>query len=192
MDFTLFENVYGHRLRHEDGFEAFCQAHTAVNVLPGTLLLKAGRIAGEFYLVEKGMFRSYLYDYQGNEVTTEFYGPNDILIESFSLFHRQASKENFQAVTAGTVWKISYADFERYLQQLEGLREWGRSWSTEQLFRLKKRSIESLTVSATERYLLLLKDRPQVVRHCPLKYIASYLGITDSSLSRIRKEIAGA
>lgn len=169
MHTFVFERVYGDRLLKGKDHEEFCRAHTKVDVVQGTLLLRAGKIASEFYLVESGMFRSYLYDYNGNEVTTEFYGPNDILIESFSLFHRQASKENFQAITAGTVWKIRYSDFESFLQQLEGLREWGRSWSTEQLFRLKKRSIESLTVSATERYLHLLKDRPEVVRHCPLK-----------------------
>jgi hypothetical protein len=47
-----------------------------------------------------------------------------------------------------------------------------------------------LTKSATERYLILLNNRPQVINQAPLKYIASFLGITDTSLSRIRKEIS--
>ncbi|MGF7076108.1 Crp/Fnr family transcriptional regulator [Mucilaginibacter sp. 3215] len=161
-------------------------------MIQGTSLLKAGKIAREFYLIENGVFRSCLYNYDGNEVTIEFYCQNDILIESFSLSHRMASKENFQAVTNGTVRKIEYIIFEQFLYKMEGLREWGRIWSTNQLYLLKQRSIDSLTITATERYLNLIKDRPEIVRHCPLKYIASYLGITDTSLSRIRKEITTA
>ncbi|WP_374166073.1 Crp/Fnr family transcriptional regulator [Arcticibacter sp. MXS-1] len=189
MDQSIFERVYGNSVLKGEDYEEFCTMHTKVDVARGALLLKAGKIASEFYLIESGLFRSYLYDYDGNEVTTEFYGSNDILIESFSLFHRIASKENFQAVSDGTVWKIKYSDFQQFLHKLEGLREWGRIWSTNQLFLLKQRSINSLTLAAAERYLGLIKDRPEVIRHSPLKYIASYLGITDTSLSRIRKEI---
>lgn len=192
MDPSVFQKIYNTPLLRGKDFQEFCDAHTEVEVQQGTVLLRSGKIAEEFYLIENGVFRSYLYNYEGNEITTDFYCRNDILIESFSLFHRIASKENFQAVTDGTVWKINYADFERFLHKLEGLREWGRIWSTQQLFLLKKRSIDTLTMTATERYLNLIKDRPEVVRHCPLKYIASYLGITDTSLSRIRKEIVTA
>ena len=190
METPIFQTIYGdHLLKSKDSRE-FCKAHTRVELPQGTLLLKAGKIAKEFYLIEKGVFRSYLYDYDGNEITTEYYCQNDILIESFSLFHRLASKENFQAVTNGTVWKIEYDIFQQFLNKVEGLREWGRIWSTNQLYILKQRSIESITVTATERYIRLVKDRPEIIKHCPLKYIASYLGITDTSLSRIRKEIA--
>ncbi|MDO5524244.1 MAG: cyclic nucleotide-binding protein, partial [Bacteroidia bacterium] len=58
-----------------------------------------------------------------------------------------------------------------------------------ELFRFKQRSIEMIAESATERYLKLIKEKPQVIRQAPLKYIATYLGVTDTSLSRIRKEI---
>lgn len=53
-------------------------------------------------------------------------------------------------------------------------------------------SINMLTMNATDRYLNLLKERPQIIQQSPLKHIASYLGITDTSLSRIRKEIVTA
>jgi len=60
---------------------------------------------------------------------------------------------------------------------------------SQQLFIYKQRSIEMFTLSATKRYLNLLQQKPQVVQFAPLKQIASYLGVTDTSLSRIRKEI---
>jgi len=98
-------------------------------------------------VIEKGLFRSFLYDYNGNEITVEFYCPKEILIESFSLFRRIPSKETYQAISDGTVWKIEYDAFQDLLQRVEGFREWGRTWATNQLFVLKQRSIDILTIS---------------------------------------------
>lgn len=54
---------------------------------------------------------------------------------------------------------------------------------------MKQRSLDMITLSATKRYLNLMEQKPDVVRFAPLKQIASYLGVTDTSLSRIRKEL---
>ncbi len=60
--------------------------------------------------------------------------------------------------------------------------EWGRAWMSEQLFESKHRAVEMITENATTRYLKLIKEKPQVIRQAPLKQIASYLGVTDTSL----------
>jgi len=182
--------MYGHPLIRQEDYEQLARAHTRAEIPQGTLLLEIGKIAREFYLIEKGLFRSYLYDYNGNEITTGFYCADQILIESFSLFQRTPSRENFQAVSYGIAWKIGYDSFQQLLQKINGLREWGRTWATHQLSVLKQRSIDTLTLNATDRYLTLIKERPAIILHAPLKYIATYLGITDSSLSRIRREIS--
>lgn len=189
MEIDFFQTIYNHPLLKKEDYKEISKAHTKVEFSPGAMLLENGKIAKEFYVIEKGLFRSFLYDYNGNEITTEFYCPKEILIESFSLFQRIPSKENFQAISGGIVWKIGYDTFQELLHNVEGFREWGRTWATNQLFVLKQRSIDVLTISATDRYLNLVKERPQTIMQSPLKYIASYLGITDTSLSRIRKEI---
>lgn len=56
-------------------------------------------------------------------------------------------------------------------------------------FFMKQRSLDMVTLSATKRYLNLMEQKPDVVKFAPLKQIASYLGVTDTSLSRIRKEL---
>jgi CRP-like cAMP-binding protein len=190
MEIDLFRTTYSHPLLKKEDYEQIGRAHTKMELSPGTILLENGKIANAFYVIEKGLFRSFLYDYNGNEITVEFYSPKEILIESFSLFQRIPSKENYQAISDGTVWKIEYAVFQDLLQKVEGFREWGRTWATNQLFVLKQRSIDILTINATDRYLNLVRERPQIIIQSPLKYIASYLGITDTSLSRIRKEIS--
>ncbi|MBC9797877.1 Crp/Fnr family transcriptional regulator [Sinomicrobium weinanense] len=189
MKKDFFQTIYNSPHIGKTDYEEIAKAHSQMDVRSGSLLLEEGKIASEFYIIEKGLFRSFVYDYDGNEVTTEFYGPKELLIESFSLFHRSPSMENFQALSNGTVWKIEYQLFQQLLGKIEGLREWGRTWATSHLFIIKKRSIKMLTMNATDRYLNLLNERPQIIRQVPLKFIASYLGITDTSLSRIRKEI---
>jgi len=190
MELELFEKVYYNHLLTRDGYIKISKAHTRVEFEQGAMLLKAGKVSKEFWVIEKGLFRSFLYDYNGNEVTTEFYYDNEILIESFSLFQRTPSKENFQAVTDGIAWKIEYDVFKDLLNQITGFNEWGRVWATSQLFIQKQRSIDVVTLNATDRYLKLINEQPYIIQHSPLKYIASYLGVTDTSLSRIRKDIS--
>lgn len=192
MERDFFQTIYSSPYIHKKDYEEITNAHAKMEVEQGTILLKEGKIANEYYIIERGLFRSFVYDYNGNEVTTEFYCPKELLIESFSLFHRCPSMENFQTLTNGTVWKINYQTFQQLLNKIEGFREWGRTWATNHLFTMKKRSIHMLTMKATDRYLTLLKERPQIIQQAPLKQIASYLGITDTSLSRIRKEIVTA
>lgn len=166
------------------------QAHERIVLDSDTFLLRKGSVAQAFYVLEQGLVRSYLHNVAGDEVTTGFYCAPDIIIESFSLFQRVPAREHYQALSPGIAWKIEYAVFQQLLREMEGLREWGRNWATSQLLDCKLRAIESQTVTATGRYLKLVEERPDIVRISPLKYIASYLGITDTSLSRIRKEIA--
>lgn len=190
MEPGFFKTIYNHPSLKPADYELISNAHTKISFQQGAFLLQIGKTAHEFYIIEEGLFRSFLYDYNGNETTTGFYCANEILIESLSLFQRIPSKENFQAITDVVVWKIEYGVFKELLNKIEGLKEWGRTWATSQLFVLKQHSINLLTMSATDRYLELINKRPQILKHSPLKYIASYLGVTDTSLSRIRKEIA--
>lgn len=187
---TFFQTVYSHSFLKPDDYIRISRAHDRIEFSAGALLLEKGKIAYAFYIIEEGVVRSFLHDYNGNEVTTGFYCSHDVLIESFSLFHRAPSGEHFQALSPGVAWKIEYAVFQQLLQEIEGLREWGRNWATNELLICKLRAIEGLTVSATDRYLQLIRKRPEIIKSSPVKYIASYLGITDTSLSRIRKEIS--
>lgn len=186
----FFQVIYANKYFKPKDYELLVKAHNKIEVKQGTILLKEGKTAKEYYIIEKGLFRSFVYDYNGKEITTEFYCPKDLLIESFSLFHRSPSMETFQALNNGIIWKIEYKTFQQLLGEIEGFREWGRNWATQHLFTLKKRSLNMLTMNATDRYLNLLQEKPQIIQQAPLKQIASYLGITDTSLSRIRKEIA--
>ena len=185
----LFEAVYHHPLLKPTELKVIAEAHQQLNFLKGHLFLKEGVIANHYFIIEKGLCRSFVNDVTGTEVTIDFFGEHQILIDTSSLFQRKPSQENLQALTDGVAWKIDFDTFQKLFHSIEAYREWGRGWMSAQLFRAKQRQVDGITISATKRYLQLLEENPQVIKEAPLKYIASYLGITDTSLSRIRKEI---
>lgn len=187
----VFKAVYQHPLLSHDDLQQIASRHSREELEKGAVLLKKGRIADEYYLLESGLVRSWVHDYDGNEITTDFFTENEIVIVPTSLFQRIPSQETVLAVTDAVVWKISFGDFQELFHSIPGFTEWGRLWFTQQLFAMKQRSLEMITVTATNRYLKLMQEKPEIMQFVPLKQIASYLGITDTSLSRIRKEIAG-
>lgn len=143
-------------------------------------------------LPNNGLIRFYVNDFNGIEITTQFICENEIANEVSSLFQRIPSVQNIQAVTDAVVWKINFNDFQHLYHSMESIREWGREWMSSQLFQSQQRSIEMITQSASSRYLHLIEHRPQIVQQAPLKQIASYLGIADTSPSRIRKDLVSS
>ena len=152
--------------------------------------LSAGRICDEYFFLEKGFMRAFAIDTEGNEVTTDFYGGGQVLFEVSSFFGRTRSKENIQALTDCEGWYISYEQLNALFHGMPEFREFGRSVLVKGFAALKTRMLGMITETAEERYAQLLATNPAIFQHVPLKYIASYLGITDSSLSRIRKELS--
>lgn len=192
MNLEFFRSIYNSENLRLWELEKLAESHSKTNFSKGDLVLKKGQISNEYYLIEAGLFRSFVFDYSGREITTNFFGEKEILIEALSLFQRIASKEYIEALTDAVVWKIDFQKFQDLYHSIDAFDEWGRSWMSNELFDCKQRSVEMLTLSATERYLKLMEQRPDIFSQAPLKHIASFLGVTDSSLSRIRKEIVGS
>ncbi len=187
---SLFDAIYQYPSVSEAERTAIMEAHCRTTFERNQEILREGSRSNAYYLLEEGVARAFVHDRLGREITTQFFGPGTILIEEASLFQRTPTRSNLQAITSCVAWKIEFGDFQELFHSMEGFREWGRSWMVSQLFLLKQRSIDMLTLSATDRYLALVAEQPDIAAHAPLKFIASYLGITDTSLSRIRKEIA--
>lgn len=185
----IFQSVYQHPQFSEDDIKVIAKAHHKTDITKGSFLLKEGETANEYFLLEKGLVRAFVHDYDNNEITTEFFVENEIVIVPASLFQRNPSQETLQTVTDSVLWKISFNDFQHLFHSVPGFSEWGRLWFTNQVFSLKQKSLDIVTETATNRYLKLLKEKPQIIQNAPLKQIASFLGITDTSLSRIRKDL---
>ena len=154
-------------------------------------LIEIGKTSSYYFFLEEGFLRSYTIDTDGNDITSKFFVPGDIVIDWHSYFLKQASKEPVQALSAGKCWKIRFTNFMK-LFHIEAFREVGRTRLVQNYFELKNHSISVIADHAKDRYLNLLKEKPQLANNVPLKHLATYLGITDTSLSRIRNEVANS
>lgn len=185
----VLTNIYQHPAFTADDLNLIFSKHEQLSYKKNDFFLKENEVLNSYFIMEQGVARSFVYDIDNHDITINFFTVGDIVIEASSLFQRIPSIENIQAETDCTVWKISYDDFQELFHSIPALTEWGRAWMSYQLFYLKNRSVEMITKSATERYLGLIEEKPDVLKFAPLKNVASYLGITDTSLSRIRKDI---
>jgi CRP-like cAMP-binding protein len=152
--------------------------------------LRAQHVSREYFFLEEGLMRAFAHDLDGNEVTTHFYNPGNVVFEVSSFFNRIPSKENIQALTDCSGRVITYEQLNHFFHSIPEFREFGRSILVKGFAALKTRMLSMITETAEERYAHLLQTAPELFQVVPLKYIASYLGITDTSLSRIRKEFA--
>ncbi|WP_028295613.1 Crp/Fnr family transcriptional regulator [Olivibacter sitiensis] len=190
MSHQLLHEVYRYPSLSQSDLEKIMAQHKRISFPKHKHLLKAGQMANAYYIIESGLVRSYLYDFNDNEITTDFILEGEIANEVASLFQRIPTKIYMQALTDVTAWKIDFDIFQELFLSIPALTEWGRAWMTTQLVLCKKRATEMITDSAAQRYAQLMKEKPQIIQLAPLKHVASYLGVTDTSLSRIRKEFA--
>ena len=151
-------------------------------------LLKSGKICNEYFFLENGFIRAFANDIEGNDITTNFYSSGQVVFEVSSFFNRTISKENFQAIIDCEGWYITYEQLNDLFHSMHDFRDFGRSILVKGFSSLKIRMLSMITETAEQRYDTLLKTNPEIFQQAALKHIASYLGITDTSLSRIRKE----
>jgi CRP-like cAMP-binding protein len=156
----------------------------------GDLFLREGKVSDEYLFLESGFMRAFLYDTEGNDVTVNFYTSNSVVFEVASFFQRVPAQENIQALTNCVGWALTYNELNLLFHTIPAFREFGRAILVRGFVSLKVRTLSMINQTAEERYAALLKSSPSIFQFAPLKHIASYLGITDTSLSRIRKEFS--
>jgi CRP-like cAMP-binding protein len=153
-------------------------------------VLRKGMISDRYFFLESGLFRAYTENTNGEEVTTAFYKPGTAVFEPASYFKRIPSKENIQALTDCAAWNCKYENLQKLFHGLPEFREMGRAILVNGLIALKERTLGMINQTAEERYRQMLEEHPEIFQNASLKQIASYLGITDTSLSRIRRELS--
>jgi CRP-like cAMP-binding protein len=161
-----------------------------VSFARNAFLLKEGQVCKSYIFLESGLIRAYTLNSSSDEVTTNFYGKNSTVFEVASYFKRTPTKETFHALTDCRGWQGDYDSFQVLFHTLPEFREFGRAILVNGFITLKERTLNMINFSAEQRYAQLMESNPEIFRYAPLKYIASYLGVTDTSLSRIRREMS--
>lgn len=151
-------------------------------------ILKKGETEKYLSFIEEGIVRFYIpkieYD---TTINLAFEGSFASVYDSF--LTQSPSLYAFEAITNTTLWRLTYDDLQTIYSETAIGNLIGRK-AAEQLYLLiKQRELSFLNKSAEERYLDLFETRPDLIKHIPLKYIASYIGVTPQALSRIRRRI---
>jgi CRP-like cAMP-binding protein len=154
-----------------------------------TILIKEKHIIRRTYFLETGYIRSYVNDKDGLETTTNIFSASCFVNDFSSFFKRFPARQNFETLSDCQGWAMSLENVEKYFHHSPEFREFGRLLVLNHYELLNDRMIEMIKDAAEIRYSKLLTKHPDIVQNVSLKIIASFLGITDTSLSRIRKEI---
>ena len=122
-----------------------------------SFLLKEGKIADRYWILQNGFLRSFITDIEGKDISTNFYSPGDIAIEWSSFFLKCPTRENIQALTDCVCWELDLDAFQFLFHGIEAFREQGRFTLAGSYFALKNRSIALIADDAKDRYVRLYR-----------------------------------
>ena len=155
-----------------------------------SVFIKVTQIENHISFIESGIVRLFIpKDNPEKEITFGFSFENQFVSAYDSFLTQSPSNYQLQALTETTVLSISYKDLQSVYKSTQIGNLIGRL-TAEDLFLIKsKREQNLLNLNAEQRYLKLFKERPELLKSVPLKYISSYIGVTAQALSRIRKRL---
>jgi len=154
----------------------------------GTILLEEGKLCRKLYFIEKGVLRFYYYNKKGDDVTHWFLLENDFITEINSFIERFESEYYLEVLEDCTLYACTIQDFQQFSSVFPKAEQLWVLVLSKCLIEFGEKIKDLQFRDAKTRYNNLLKKHPSILQRVALKHIASYLGITQQSLSRIRKQ----
>jgi CRP-like cAMP-binding protein len=152
------------------------------------IIFTEGKIADKIYFVEKGCVRLF-YNVNGNDKTAFFYTEGQFICAGESYTFNIPAVENYQAVEQTDIYVFSKSKIEILLSKVPKMEVIARIATENELITCQKVIASFVTKSAEERYLDLLNTKGELFLRVPQQYIASFLGVSPETLSRIKKRI---
>lgn len=156
----------------------------------GDIILKPDDIVENQYYILEGCLRSYFMDKQGKEHTVQF-GIKDWWISDYTAFFSDSkSIMNIEVIQDAILYRLSRSDKEYLYTQIPRIESFFRRKLEKAFAAFQKRILSNLSQTAAQRYTEFIRTYPNIEKNIKNYHIASYLGITTESLSRIRKDLA--
>lgn len=154
----------------------------------GHLLLKADKVEQRIFFIKKGIARLYTNSLD-DEITFLFCKEGDTVVSMKSYVLNEKGYENVELLEDAQLYELKTEVLKTLLNQDIHIANWARKFAELELIKTEERFISHQFSPAKERYRELLEKHPDLIQRVQLGYIASYLGITQVTLSRIRSEI---
>lgn len=155
-------------------------------LLKGHFLYRQGEICQHIFYIEKGIVRVFYYTETGKEITQWFYAENGFLTAVDSFYHHKPTMVYCELLEDSVIYSLKYTDMETMLDENQKMAKLAFHAVYELAKKLSEYIIGLKFQSAEDRYKNLMKEYPQIFQRAKLGHIASFLGITQETLSRIR------
>jgi CRP-like cAMP-binding protein len=154
-------------------------------VAKGQILVKAHTVCNSIFYIRKGLTRTCYYK-DGKDVTDWISTEGQFACSIVSFISRQPDRREIETLEDSLLFEMRFDDLERLYKQYHELEHLGRVLVSSGLIQLQQRFDDLHFATAKERYARLLHENPDLLLRVPLGMLASYLGITQETLSRIR------
>src|SRR6187549_250052 len=173
-----------------EGIKDYFRKHTySCSFRKGKLLLKAGEVCEHIYFIKKGAVRGFIKD-GTKDITTWITAENEIVSSISSLDSKEPTLENMQAIENCDLLAIKYTDFQDLYNKFPEFNIVARKILQKYYQDAERRAFIARVANAEKKYRLFLTRYGHLANRIPLKYIASFLGITLETLSRVRKRLS--
>lgn len=183
MDFhQIIDNVYP---LPDVAREKLAAEIDEIKLEKNTTLLRADKVETHIYFIKQGVVRAFS-RYEEKEITFWFGEEGETILSMRSYVENKKGYENVELLEDCVLYQINIGSLKKLFREHIDIANWGRKLAEKELLKIESRMISRELLSAKQRYDALMDAQPSLLQRVPLKYIASYLGITPVSLSRIR------
>jgi CRP-like cAMP-binding protein len=159
--------------------------------LPGELFIHSGRTQRKLGILLEGLTRAYAINDKGEEISMKFRKEGEAVACHDSIFYNKASRQDIEFLEPSTIVVFDYNGIEKLAQQNAAVKKIQDFFFEQFVVRLQERLETFLLYSAQERYQWLIDTDPELIQRVQQKQLASFLGITPVSLSRLRSKLRG-
>ncbi len=186
---TLKRFIYGMVPTNKSDWDFFSSKFKEQTCKKKTILLKIGETENYLSFIKQGAVRLYI-PKEDNDVTFKVIFENEFVTAYDSFLTQKPSVFQIETLSETTLLRISYKDLQEVYKKTENGNIIGRKIAESLFMKKLQRELSLLNKTPEERYLDLFSSHPRLLQEIPLKYIASYIGVTPQALSRIRKRIS--
>jgi CRP-like cAMP-binding protein len=154
----------------------------------GHILVRQNTICDYLYFIESGLTRTYYYKNE-KDITDWISAENSFAVSVLSFITRKPDRRIIELLEPSVIWAMHYNDFENLCKNNHDFERLARHICASGLVQLQKKFDDLHFATALERYQILMQTNPSFIQRVPLGMIASYLGTTQETLSRIRSQI---
>jgi CRP-like cAMP-binding protein len=187
MHETLLARIQQHHKLSNEAATAIIAIAERIEGSAGDFLVKEGTICDKLYFLEKGCLRGFRYE-ENQEVTFWFAFENSFVTSCYSFYSGKPSYENIQLLEKSVLYAVKVNDLHQLYDKYQEIERAGRLINESYYVQLEERMFSMHFKTAKERYEQFVESNPQILQRVPLGMIASYLGITQETLSRIRRK----